>query len=92
MTQTELEHLTVKSTLYTLNTCPSSPKFGPFRSTTSCFTEPPAMLPDCIHTFILDLTSVECVTKGISSLLCNTNLDVLNMDSKLIRTDAECIA
>ncbi len=49
-------------------------------------------LPDCIHTFKLDLTSVEYVTKCISSLPCNTNLDVLNMDSKLIHTGAECIA
>ncbi len=37
MSQTELEHLTVKSTPYTLNTYPSGPNFGPFRSTTSCF-------------------------------------------------------
>ncbi len=36
-TQTELEHLTVKSTLYTLNTYPWGPNFRPFRSSTSGF-------------------------------------------------------
>ncbi len=35
--QTELQHLTVKSTLYTLNTYPRGPNFAPFRSTTSGF-------------------------------------------------------
>ncbi len=35
--QTELSHLTVKSTLYTLNTYPYGPNFRPFRSTTSRF-------------------------------------------------------
>ncbi len=33
--QTELEHLTVKNTLYTLNTYPWRPNFGPLRSTIS---------------------------------------------------------
>ncbi len=33
--QTELEHLTVKSTLYALNTYHRDPNFGPFCSTTS---------------------------------------------------------
>ncbi len=32
MTQTELEDLTDKSTLYTLRTYPEGPNFGPFRS------------------------------------------------------------
>ncbi len=35
--QTELEHLTVKSTLYTLNTYLWGPNFGPFRPTASRF-------------------------------------------------------
>ncbi len=35
--QTELEHLTVKRTLYTLNAYPWSPNFGLFRSTISRF-------------------------------------------------------
>ncbi len=35
--QTELEDLTVKSTLYTLSTYPWGPNCGPFRSTISCF-------------------------------------------------------
>ncbi len=35
--QIELEHLTVKSTLYTLNTYPRAPNVGPFRSTISHF-------------------------------------------------------
>ena len=35
--QTELEHLTVKSTLHTLNTYPWGPKFGPFHSKTNGF-------------------------------------------------------
>ncbi len=35
--QTELEDLTVKSTLYTLNTYPWGPNFCPFRSTISRF-------------------------------------------------------
>ncbi len=35
--QTKLEHLTVKSTLYTLNTYPCGPNFRSFRSTTSRF-------------------------------------------------------
>ena len=35
--KTELEHLTVKSTLYTFNTYPCGPNFGPFRSTISRF-------------------------------------------------------
>ena len=35
--QTELEHLTVKTTLYTLNTYPWGPNFSPFHSTTSSF-------------------------------------------------------
>ncbi len=35
--QTELEHLTVKSTLYTLNTYPRGPNFDPFLSMTSHF-------------------------------------------------------
>ena len=37
MTQIELEDLTVKSTLYTLNTYPRGPNFGPFRSIISRF-------------------------------------------------------
>ncbi len=35
--QTELEHLAVKSTINTLNTYPRDPNFGPFRSTISRF-------------------------------------------------------
>ena len=35
--QTELEHLTINTTLYTLNTYPWGPKFAPFCSTTSIF-------------------------------------------------------
>ena len=35
--QTELEHLTIKSTLYTINTHLWSPNFGPFRSMISHF-------------------------------------------------------
>ncbi len=35
--QTELEHLTVKSTLHMLSTYPWGPNVGPFRSTISCF-------------------------------------------------------
>ncbi len=35
--QTDPEHLTVKSTLYTLNTYPWGPPFAPFRSTISRF-------------------------------------------------------
>ncbi len=35
--QTELEHLTVNSTLYTLSTYPWGPNVGPFRLTKSCF-------------------------------------------------------
>ena len=35
--QIELKHLTVKTTLYTLNTYPRGPNVGPFRSTTSSF-------------------------------------------------------
>ncbi len=35
--QSELEHLTVKSTLYTLNNHPWGPNFGPFRSTANSF-------------------------------------------------------
>ncbi len=34
--QTELGHLTVKTTLYTLNIYSRGPNFGPLRSTTSC--------------------------------------------------------
>ncbi len=36
-TQTELEDFTIKCTLYTLNTRPWGPNFGPFRSTGSRF-------------------------------------------------------
>ncbi len=35
--QTELDHITVKRTLYTLNTYPWGPNFSPFRSTISRF-------------------------------------------------------
>ena len=35
--QNDLNHLTVKSTLYTLNANPQGPNFTPFRSTTSRF-------------------------------------------------------
>ncbi len=35
--QNDLNHLTVKSTLYTLNTHPRGPNFAPFRSRTSHF-------------------------------------------------------
>ena len=35
--QTELDHITAKRRLYTLNTYPRGPNFGPFRSTTSRF-------------------------------------------------------
>ncbi len=34
--QSDLEPLTVKSTLYTLSTCPRGPNFGPFHCMTSC--------------------------------------------------------
>ncbi len=36
MHRTELEHLSVKSTLYTLNTYPTGQYFGPFCSTSTC--------------------------------------------------------
>ncbi len=36
-TQTDLEHLTVKIALYTLNTLTTGPNFSPFCSMTSCF-------------------------------------------------------
>ena len=63
-------------------------------SLTKAYTDslPPWGVPDCIHTLKFNLTSVECVTKCISTLPRNTNLDVLNMDCKVIRTGAECIA
>ena len=35
--QNDLEHLTVKNTLYTLNTCPQGSNFCSFHSTTSCY-------------------------------------------------------
>ncbi len=37
--QTEFEHLTVKSTLYSLNTYSTGLQFGPFCCTSSCFRE-----------------------------------------------------
>ena len=39
MTQNNLKHLTVKSTLHTLNTNPKDPNFTPFRSTIASFPE-----------------------------------------------------
>ncbi len=41
--QTELEHLRVKSTLYTLNTYPWGPNFAPFLSTISRFRDTTCM-------------------------------------------------
>ena len=50
MTQTELEHLTVKSTLYKSKTYPWGPSFGPFCSTASGF-------QDIAHVIIPKLTT-----------------------------------
>ena len=77
--QNDLEHVTDKSTMFTLNTYPRDPKFGPFSSTTSRFWDT-RLSKIGMHRIGMHRTYEFC---GMN-LLCNFRENVWKFSSRMV--------